>query len=251
VVDSGDAVADQSSREWFVNAYEAKHTLAPGTDGSMILCVGDGDWPFPLPLVKSTDPAGWYFDTKAGEQEMINRRVGRNELNTIQTCLAVVDAQREFALGDADGNGYEDYAQYFLSSPGKRDGLYWPTAPNEPPSPLGGLVSEAAEEGYSTTRSENNEPRPYHGYLYRILRAQGPAAPGGAMSYVVNGKMLAGFAVVAWPAEYGNSGVMTFIAGADGVVYEQDMGGSDGGKAMSVFNPVPGWVKSDTTPPPQ
>src|SRR5262249_38171371 len=159
----------------------------------------------------------------AGKDEVLSRRIGQNELDVIQVCQAIVDAEKEYAQRDPDKNGIPEYARKFLSDPGKRNGLYWETKEGEEESPLGPLVAEAVEEGYSSAGGAK-EPHPYHGYFYRILDAQGSAAPGGAMSYVINGRFIAGFAVVAYPAEYGNSGIMTFIVNHDGVVYQKDLG---------------------------
>ena len=174
----------------------------------------------------------------------MDRRIGRNELASIQVCQAIADAQREYAMLDADGNGSSDYAQQFLSDSGGRNGLYWPSVEGEAQSPLGELVVAATSEGYEA-REEG--PTPYHGYYYRILRAQGPAAPGGVLSYVVNGRMILGFAVVAYPSEYGNSGIMTFIVAADGVVHERDLGEDTEklGADMEAYDPGQGWERAE------
>jgi len=187
----------------------------------------------------------WFFDARQGREEIVARRIGRNEVYTMQTVLAYVDAQREYYAQDHNGNGLLEYAQHFASSvPGKRDGLYWPTQPGEPPSPLGDLVVRARAAGY---RRSGDGPTPYHGYLYRILTAQGPAAAGGAYDYVIRGHMIAGFAVVAFPAEYGASGVMTFIVNHDGIVYQKDQGPRTRSLAfaMRAFNPDGSWTKVD------
>ena len=188
----------------------------------------------------------WAFDANAGREELLNRRVGRNELDTIQTLLAIVDAQREYAADDADGNGYADYARRFRSSPGKKDGLYWPDATGKSPSPLGPMVAEAAREGYGKTPPDPAKPVAFHGYHYRILTGQGKDAPGGAYDYLVRDKLLGGFAVVAWPANYGSSGVTTFLVNHDGVVYEKDLGTKTPGIAgtMTRFNPDATWRKA-------
>jgi hypothetical protein len=212
----------------------------------MTLNVGAADeWPLPIPVAK--DEAGWFFDTATGLDEMLSRRIGRNELSTIQVCLAIVDAQREYASTDVTGEGLLQYASKVNSDPGTKDGLYWPAGPGEPLSPLGELVAEATAEGY--TLEHGNPPRPYHGYYYHILREQGPAAPGGAMNFMAHGHMIGGFGVVAWPAEYGNSGLKTFIASHHGVVYERDLGEhtSRAAKSLRAFNPETGWARSDTT----
>ncbi|MHC5024201.1 MAG: DUF2950 domain-containing protein, partial [Planctomycetota bacterium] len=215
LLSSGDPVADENDISRLLDRYHRKHDFEPRGDGSVTLTVGDDDWPVAIPL-QSTEQ-GWRFDTEAGREEMLNRRIGANELSTIETCLAYADAQFEYVWLDPDGDGLRAYAQHIVSEPGTRNGLYWTTEPGEPPSPLGALVAEATEEGYQ--RSEG-EAKPFHGYHYRILEGQGPAARDGAREYVINGRAIGGFAAVAWPATYGNSGVMTFIVNQDGVVYE-------------------------------
>jgi hypothetical protein len=209
--------------------------------------VGEDDWPFPAPIVRKGK--GWVFDAVAGREEIINRRVGRNELDTIQTLLAIVDAQREYASGDPDRNGYHDYARRFISHKGKKDGLFWPVQAGEPLSPLGPLVGEAAREGYGKKPGSGKsgvKPAAYHGYRYRLLEAQGKNAPGGAYSYLVNGKMIGGFAIIAYPAKFGVSGIMTFLVNHDGVVYQKDLGKTTEADAlrMRLFNPGPGWKKA-------
>jgi hypothetical protein len=239
LVYSGDPVADRGARERFVAAYDAKHSLEAG-GGKVVLVVGNDDFPFPIPLVP--DGPSWRFDTAAGREEIVNRRVGQNELNTIQVCLAYVDAQREYYARDPDNNGLLQYARTFASSPGKRDGLYWPTNAGESPSPLGPLVARARGEGYSKTSSS---PVPYWGYYYRILTAQGKDAPGGAYDYLAHGRLIGGFALVAYPAQYGVSGVMTFMVNHDGVVYQKDLGPNSAAmaRAMKEFNPDSTWKK--------
>lgn len=239
LLDSGDEVADRQGFEKFLAQYDTKHTLEIAGPDQRILVIGANDWPFPVPIVKTGDR--WAFDTAAGREEILNRRIGRNELNAIQVCLAIADAQREFAMFDANGDGRHDYAGKFLSDDGLKNGLYWPTAEGETPSPLGKLIVAAAAEGYE---KKDEGPTPYHGYYYRILKAQGPAARGGALSYMVNGRMTLGFAVVAYPAEYGNSGIMTFIVSANGVVYESNLGEDTGklGLNMEAYDPGEGWV---------
>ncbi|HUL56710.1 MAG TPA: DUF2950 domain-containing protein [Usitatibacter sp.] len=242
---SGDKVAD--ARDWkaFLAAYDEKHSLDRKGDDRVILDVGKDDWPFPAPIVKSGKH--WRFDTEAGREEIINRRVGRNELDTIQTLLAVVDAQREYASSDANGSGFPDYARRFISSPGKKDGLYWPQEEGKPASPLGPLVAEAASEGYTKQPKAGRPTVPYHGYFYRMLTSQGKDAPGGAYDYVVGTRMMGGFGVVAYPANYRVSGVMTFIVSHDGVVYEKDLGAQTAaiGAAMTRFNPDATWRKAE------
>lgn len=242
ILASGDEAADRNGRQEFLRLYDEKHSITASNDGSATLVIGKTDWPFPVPLVK--DGSQWFFDTEAGAEEMLNRRIGRNELSAIQVCKAIGDAQREYALRDPDGDGVREYARQFPSDQDKRNGLYWPVAEGEEPSPLGELVVRAVGEGY--VRRETG-PTPYHGYYYRILQGQGPHASGGALSYVVNGKMTLGFAIVAYPAEYDNSGVMTFIMAADGVVYQKDLGEKTAEKAaaMKEFDPGPGWEKAE------
>jgi hypothetical protein len=238
IVDSGDEVADKAAREKFLAAYDAKHAVkVDGNKASLI--IGADDFPFPIPLVRAK--AGWEFDTAEGRQEILFRRIGRNELDTIQTCLAFVDAESEYADKDR-GEGAGVYAQRIVSSPGKKDGLYWPSDSND--SPLGELAAGASAEGYKA----GSEPRPYHGYYYRILTQQGQSAPGGAMSYIVKGKMIGGFALIAYPAEYGNSGVMTFIVSHAGTVYQKDLGQDTEArvKSMTSFDPDKTWNKVDT-----
>jgi hypothetical protein len=237
---SGDPVADKQRRAEFIAAYEQANRLA--TEGeNRILIVGKQDWPFPIPLVKKG--SGWVFDITKGKEEILNRRIGENELFTIQACLAVVDAQREYAMKDRDRNGLLEYAQKFESDPGKKNGLYWVAKTGEPQSPLGPLVSQARSEGY---QKASTGPTPYHGYLYRILTAQGKNAPGGAYSYIVKGKMIGGFAVVAYPAQYGNSGVMTFIVNHDGKVFQKNLGADTASlaKNMKEYNPDKTWTEA-------
>ena len=239
---SGDEVADKTGREHFIKAYEEMNKLVNENEAMVILYIGNGDWPFPIPLVKEGD--SWLFDTKAGKEEVLNRRVGRNELNAMQVCLAYVDAQREYALREKDSGKLLEYAQRFISREGTKDGLYWEAKEGEPQSPLGPLMAKATHEGY-TGKRPGGRRNPYHGYYYRILKAQGEHAQGGEYDYVVEGKMIGGFALVAYPAEYGNSGVMTFIVNQDGVVYEKNLG-EDTEKiaaAMKKFDPDKTWKK--------
>jgi hypothetical protein len=245
LVVSGDPVADRQARAAFVTAYDAGHRLA--ADGNaVILHVGDEDWPFPIPVVK--DGEHWRFDVRQGREEVIARRVGRNELDTMKVCLAYVDAQREYYAEDRNGDGILEYAQRFASSPRKHDGLYWPSAPGERASPLGELVVRAQARGYEVGKSTT--PTPFHGYLFRILTAQGPAAPDGAYDYIVRGHMMAGFGLVAFPAQYGVSGVMTFIVNQDGVVYQKDLGPKTATTAGSMrrFDPDTTWTRAEEVP---
>jgi len=238
---TGDSVADAADWKKFLAGYDAKNRLAKAGDAKAVLFIGD-DWPFPAPLVAKAGK--WSFDADAGREEVTNRRVGRNELDTIQTLLAIVDAQREYAASDADGNGLHDYAMRFRSSPGKKDGLYWETKAGEPPSPMGPLAAKAVSEGYGA-KLKSGKPIAYHGYYFRILTAQGKDAAGGAYDYRVGGKLFGGFAIVAWPATYGNSGVKTFLLNHDGVVYEKDLGSATATQAggMKLFNPDKSWAK--------
>lgn len=238
LVSSGDAVADRAVRERFIAAYDRTHRFE-GAGGKVTLYVGEDDFPLPIPLVPDRDM--WRFDTRAGKEEIVNRRIGQNELNAIQTCLAYADAQLEYYGEDRNADGLREYAQRFASTPGKRDGLYWETKPGERPSPLGPLVVSARGEGYK----HGDKPMPYHGYYYRILTAQGPDAPDGAYDYLAHGRMIGGFALVAFPAQYGVSGVMTFIVNHAGVVYQKDLGPNSAGlaRAMKTFNPDATWKK--------
>ncbi len=240
IILSGDPVEDQKGREWFVKHYEEKNRLEEAS-GKVTLHVGGDDWPFPIPIVKAGN--SWRFDTAAGKQEILARRIGGNELKAIQVCLAYVDAQREYAMRKArQGAGLLEYAQKFVSTPGKQDGLYW-EAEGQGQSPIGPLFAAARDQGYGKPLGE--EPEPYHGYLYRILTAQGKNAPGGAQDYVVGGKMIGGFALIAYPAHYGASGVMTFIVNHDGVVYQKNFG-KDTNKTVQtikVFDPDKTWTR--------
>ena len=242
LISSGDEVADKAWRDHFVKAYEEMNKLVSENETKIILHVGNGDWPYPIPVVERGE--NWLFDTKAGKEEILNRRIGRNELNAIQVCLAYVDAQREYVMEDRDQTKLLKYAQRFISREGEKDGLYWEAKEGEEPSPLGPLIAKAAVEGYTGKRPIGKRS-PYHGYYYRILKAQGKNARGGEYDYVVDGKMIGGFALVAYPAEYGDSGIMTFIVNQDGVVYEKDLG-RDTEKiavAMKKFDPDKTWKK--------
>jgi hypothetical protein len=241
---SGDPVSDANDWKRFLAAYDEKHAL-DAKDARAILNVGNDAWPFPAPIVKHGDK--WSFDASAGREELLNRRIGANELDTMQTLRAVVDAQREYAANDADGNGFADYAKRFLSTPGKKDGLYWADEPGKPQSPLGPLVAAAAKEGYGKKAKESPpQQEAYHGYYYKLLTSQGKDAAGGAYDYMVGDKLLGGFAIVAWPARYRVSGVTTFIVNHDGVVYEKDLGANGAALAssMSRYNPDKTWRKA-------
>jgi hypothetical protein len=240
ILSSGDEVADKEQRAAFLKAAREKTTLLSMSETTVFLLVGADDWPFPIPLVKGS--AGWRWDTAVGKEEILARRIGRNELTTIGLCHAFVQAQREFARSHPDSSGLGTYADRFFSSPGKRDGLYWPAKEGEPASPLGPFAATAAHEGYTAPDAASG-PKPYHGYFFRILKSQGTASPGGAKDYVKDGKMTGGFAMVAWPAQYGNSGIMTFLVNQTGIVFQKNLGArtAELGKAMTQFNPDGSW----------
>jgi len=242
LIHTGDAVADQQMRDRFIAAYDKVHKIEQEGDAKAILVVGENEYPIPFPLVKGSK--GWTFDAKAGAEEIINRRIGENELFAIKSCLAYGDAQREYAEADRDGDRLIEYAQKFRSSEGKRDGLFWPIKDGEPPSPLGPLAAQVKSEGYT---AKNPNPVPLHGYYYRILTSQGKDAPGGAYDYLVKGNMIGGYALAAYPARWGASGVMTFICNHDGVVYQKDLGEktADIATKMKQFNPDASWKKAE------
>jgi len=240
IVLSGDPVADSAGYDRFNTLYAEKNRLQEESADKVLLYLGNEDWPYPIPIVKKK--ALWYFDAREGRNELLARRIGKNELSAIQVCLAIVDAQREYALKDRDGDALLEYAQKFWSDPGKKNGLYWEKKEGEKPSPLGPLAAEADKQGYTGKVVKYS---PYHGYYFRILKAQGKNAPGGAYDYMVKGKMIGGFALVAYPAKYASSGVMTFIVNHDGVVYQKDLGRKTGKKtqAMKLFDPDSTWKK--------
>ena len=243
IVSSGDEVADAATRQKFVAAYDAKHQIAMEGDNKAMLVIGQEDFPLPIPLVRKDGL--WRFDTAAGREEILFRRVGRDELDAIQSCLAYVDAQNEYAERDRTAAGANTYAQRIISEPGKKDGLYWPTSQGEDASPLGELIAEATAQGYRPGDGRT----PFHGYYFKILTKQGPAAPGGELDYIVRGKMIGGFALVAYPAEYRNSGVMTFIVNHTGNVFQKDLGPDTAKLAerMTSFNPDQSWTKVTDT----
>ena len=247
IVSSGDEVADAATRQKFVAAYDAKHEITMEGDNKAVMVIGQEDFPLPIPLVRKDGM--WRFDTTAGREEILARRIGKNELDTIQSCLAYVDAQNDYADKDRTGAGKGIYAQRILSSPGKKDGLYWPDVQGNDPSPLGEFIAEATGQGYRVGGGRT----PYHGYYYKILTKQGAAAPDGELEYVVKGKMIGGFALVAYPAEYRNSGVMTFIVSHNGTVYQKDLGPHTASLAerMTSFNPDGSWNKVDVPAPVQ
>jgi hypothetical protein len=237
IISSGDEVADKNARDTFSERYEQMNRWAKEINGDETLVLGAENWPFPIPLKK--DAAGaWYFDTKAGVQEILFRRIGKNELAAIRVCRALADAQNEYFSQTHDGDAVKQYAQKFISDPGKQDGLYWRVAEGETESPIGPLVAYATAQGYG---GQQDTPQPFHGYLYRLLTGR-VNGKGQTKSYLVDGKMTGGFAFVAYPAEYRNSGVMTFVIDDKGVVYEKDLGEktADVANSLKVFNPK-GW----------
>lgn len=243
IVESGDDVADAATRQRFLSAYDAKHSIKVEGNKQATLILGADDFPFPIPLVNNK--GGWEFDAAAGRIEILYRRIGRNELDAIQTSLAFVDAQNEYAEKDRTGDGAGVYAQRIVSTPGKKDGLFW--RDDRDPSPLGELAAQASAEGYKV----GEQAAPYHGYYFRILKGQGSDAPGGAFYYVVKGKMIGGFALIAYPAEYGNSGVMTFMVNHAGTVYQKDLGRRTESIArrINLFDPDQTWKKVDVATP--
>jgi len=242
MLSSGDAVADRTGREKFLKAYDEKNILQQGPEDNWVLSVGNDNWPMPIPIVKKG--AKWLFDTQEGKQEILNRRIGRNELQVMNVLHAYVDAQHEYASKDCSGGGKVEFAQRLISTKGRHDGLYWEATDGEEESPLGPLVAQAAEEGYS-----NADISPFHGYYFRVLTGQGSHAEGGAYDYVVNGKMILGFAILAYPAEYKNSGVMTFIVNQEGIIHEKNLGSDTKQKseAIKLFDPDPTWNKVGET----
>jgi len=228
--------ASDEIRYRFFSAWAKSHAIKPEGDAKAVIAVGDDGWTLPVPIVKTAQ--GWRFDTRAGVDEMRVRRIGRNERAVMKVMLAIYDAQREYAEKDRNGDGLLEYASKFDSSPGKHDGLYWPTGANQDPSPLGPAVVQARAAGGVGEYG-------YYGYRYKILTAQGKNAPGGALDYMVRGRMIGGFAVVAWPAKYGDTGVMTFMVSYEGVVYEKDLGPNTAAHARAItrFDPDSTWQK--------
>ena len=241
ILNTGDAVADKNVIANFIRRYDQMHRVVQEPDGAVTLYVGADNWPAPIPIVKNSS-GQWYFDTEAGMKEILYRRVGTNENDAIETLHTLVEAQREYASQMHDDSKTKQYAQLFLSTAGKQDGLYWKTDESQTPSPIGPLVADASSQGYT---AQQGTPTPFHGYYFRILTKQGAAAKGGARDYVVNGQLTKGFAFVAYPAEYRNSGVMTFVVNQDGVVYEKDLGADTVklGAAMTDYKPDAGWAK--------
>jgi Protein of unknown function (DUF2950) len=243
IISSGDETQDKNERSDFVMKYQEMHRLVTEPDGTTTLYIGAENWPTPIPLMHAA--GGWYFDTAAGKKEILYRRIGKNELNAIQVCRELVDAQKEYDAKTRDGDSTNQYAQKFFSDPDKHNGLYWTAASGGEQSPIGPLVASAEAEGYS--HDANHQAQPFMGYYFRVLKAQGANAPGGARSYLVDGKMTRGFAFVAYPAEYRSSGVMTFIVNQDGVVYEKDLGArtAEIAKALTAYNRDATWRKAD------
>ena len=238
IVSSGDETEDAQSRATFVERYQEMHRLVKEPDGTTVLYIGAKNWPTPMPLVNKGD--SWYFDTEAGKEEILYRRIGRNEISTIRVCQELVEAQKEYYATQ-----HSEYAQNIFSDDGQRNGLYWKAADGEPQSPIGPLVASAVSKGYA--KRQDGTPTPYRGYYYLILTRQGKNGPGGAKGYIVNGKMSEGFAFAAYPAEYRSSGVMTFIVGQDGVVYERDLGKETDVRAQALkeYNPDSSWQKAE------
>jgi len=236
IVYSGDEIEDANSRANFVKKYQELHRLVKEPDGTMTLYIGEHNWPTPIPLVKKGD--AWYFDTEVAKKEILYRRIGRNEMSSIHICRGLVAAEKEYYSAQNS-----EYAAKIFSDEGQHNGLYWKAAESEPQSPIGPLVAAAVTEGY--VKGQAGPPTPYRGYYFHILTGQGKDASGGTKSYVVNGKMTAGFAFVAYPAEYRSSGVMTFMVGQDGVVYEKDLGAKTNAlaKAIKDYNPNSSWHK--------
>ena len=237
-----DTVQGSQELAEFAAAFNSTNRLVPESDKRMILEVGNNAWPFPIPLVKM--PEGWRFDTAAGRDEILNRRIGRNELDALRVIRAYVQAQREYASRDRDGDQVLEYAQKIASSPGRTDGLFWPPEVNGEMSPLGPAFAHAQREGYFREgTASDGQPRPFHGYLFKILTRQGPKAAGGKYDYIINGNMIGGFALVAWPAEHGDSGIMTFVVNQQGRVYQRDFGENTAKAVQNItaYDPDSAW----------
>jgi hypothetical protein len=239
---SGDEAADRVGREKFLKAYDQKNSLVATSSGKTVLHIGDDDWSMPVPVVKKGTK--WVFDVRAGKQEILNRRIGRNELHIMDFLQVYVDAQHEYATKDCKGDGSVEFAQKMISTEGNHDGLYWETKEGEEMSPLGPLVALATKEGYA-----NKDLQPFHGYYFKILQGQGKHAKGGAYKYVVKGKMLLGFALLAYPAQHGNSGIMSFIVNQEGLIYEKNLGKNSKlvAEKMKLFDPDKTWKKVEET----
>lgn len=240
---SGDDVADKNARMQFVQRYLQMHRMVMEPDGTTTLYIGAENWPAPIPLVHKAD--AWYFDTPAGKKEILYRRIGKNEMAVMRTCHELVDAEKEYYAAPHDGDSVKQYAQHIFSDPGKQNGLYWQTASGAPESPIGPLVAMATSEGY--VHDPNLPQQPFEGYYFRILSAQGAKVHGGAKSYIVDGKMTRGFAVLAYPADYRSSGVMTFIVDQDGTLYQKDLGPKteDIAKSLQAYNKDLTWRKAE------
>lgn len=243
IIHTGDDVADKKMGQDFIRRYDQMHRIVLEPDETVTLYVGAENWPLPIPIVK-TSSGTWYFDTTTAKTEILQRRIGTNENDAIEILYGLVDAQHDYVQESRDSDKTKHYALKFLSDEGKHNGLYWKTDDNEPPSPIGPLLVRAASEGYA---SKQGQAAPFHGYFYRILTKQGAAAKGGALDYIVDGKLTRGFAFVAYPAEYRNSGVMTFIVNKSGVIYEKDLGAqtSEEGAAMKAYDPDGTWNRVD------
>jgi hypothetical protein len=239
IVESGDDAADREARRKFVAAFDRRHSLEKSGDAKATLVIGDEAWPMPVPLVRRAQ--GWTFDARAGAQEIVARRIGRNELDAIQVCLAFVDMQREYAEVDRDGDDLLEYTSRLISTRGRRDGLYWEAPPGEPPSPAGPRLAQASPD----TLASRDAAAPYHGYYFRVLTQGGRHAPGGTRDWRVNGQLIGGIALIAWPARYRVSGVKTFKCSLEGVVYERDFGGSTAVEVAKIqaYDPGPGWAR--------
>jgi hypothetical protein len=246
LVNSGDRVADAANHQKFVASYEAQHKLAETAPGRDVLEVGPNDWPLPFPVVQVN--GRWQFDSRAGAQEIVNRRIGRNEIAAIRVALTYVDAQRDYFQRSKQAGGTGEYAQRMISTPNRHDGLYWPAAGGESDSPFGPLVAQAVEEGYPGDIVSGRQV-PYQGYYFRVVKAQGENAPGGAKSYLAGDRMTEGFALVAWPASFGVSGIMTFVVDQDGVVFQKDLGKGTAAAAtaMTRYDPDLTWTRVDVT----
>lgn len=244
LVASGDPVADTAARQKFLALYAESHVLTPQPDGSVTLVVGNDDWPMPIPIIQAG--GHWQFDATTGAQDIIDRRIGRNELLTIQVLLSAVAAEQDYFERMKEANGSGVYAQHLYSTPGQHDGLYWDVAPGEPDSPMGPFIAQAQDQGYPGA-TQKGVQTPYHGYYFHLLKIQGPDAPGGAANYIQNGKMTGGFAFMAWPVSYGSGGIMTFIVDQDGVVFQKDLG-RDTLRTVSTinsFDPDMSWARID------
>ncbi len=246
LISSGDPVADRQGRERFLKSYAENNSLEIQNDRLMVLKIGKGEYPFPIPIVRGDN--GWFFDTQAGQEEILNRRIGRNELHTIEVLHAYTAAQREYACRSRQDGAPAQFAQKLISSEGKHDGLYWPAGEDEDESPFGPMIARATESGYDGLLGAG-AIEPFHGYFFKILTAQGPHANGGAFDYLVNGKMVLGFGMVAYPASYGSTGVKTFIVNQEGVIYEKDLGDkTPEASAMTTFDPDESWHRTEEPP---